>query len=298
MLLRTRNVAQKLSESDVLYVLNDLEREKLKECLVKIFEDFSKVCEKHSLTYMLGGGSALGSVRHRGFIPWDDDLDILMPRKDYDKFITIFENELANEYDLFVPNSTYDVTHMFAKLVKKKTRLTDLYNISTPFSKGVAIDIFPIENAPSNRFIRFLKGAVANFLRYVGLSCYMFRFRNDMLKSFFCSSRQGKFNYRLRLFIGMICGCGKYEVVYNIYDKLVQQKRDTGIYTIPTGRKYYGGETADKRVFFPPQKGRFEGRVVYLPNDVDAYLRNLYGNYMEIPPIEKRERHYYVDFEI
>ena len=84
--------------------LQENELKQLHECLLSILKDFIYVCEKYNLHYTLGGGSVLGAVRHHGFIPWDDDLDINMPRKDYERFKNIFANELSDEYELNVPN--------------------------------------------------------------------------------------------------------------------------------------------------------------------------------------------------
>lgn len=297
-MFRSTSVAQRLSDSELLHVLSDDDRCKLKKCLLEIYRDFARVCDKHSLRYMLGGGSALGAVRHQGFIPWDDDLDILMPRDDYDRFINIFEEELSDEYVLYAPNSKYGSTNAFAKLVKKGTKLIGIFNISAPVYNGVSVDIFPIENAPKNRIIRGFKGRIADVLRIICVSSYMYTFRNDVTERFFSSSVSGKLNYRFRLIIGRCVSFIGFQKLYDFYDKFVQQKKETGMCTVPTGRKYFCGETLQKSVFFPMSTAIFEGETVYVPNDVDRYLKNLYGDYMEIPKVSNRERHFYIDFQI
>ncbi|WP_303815737.1 LicD family protein [Acidaminococcus timonensis] len=96
--------------------LSSEELDQIHHCLLSILKDFIFVCDKYNLHYTLGGGSVLGSVRHQGFIPWDDDLDINMPRADYEKFKKIFSKELVNEYELRVPNSKYGSSALFMKL--------------------------------------------------------------------------------------------------------------------------------------------------------------------------------------
>ena len=81
-----------LSQISVLRELTDKERERLRKCLFSIYKDIALVCSKYGLCFMLGGGSVLGAVRHKGFIPWDDDIDLMMPREDYMKFISVFNN--------------------------------------------------------------------------------------------------------------------------------------------------------------------------------------------------------------
>ena len=77
----------------------------MKQCLLEMYSDILRVCEKYNIRVMLGGGSALGAVRHGGFIPWDDDLDLIMPREDYNKFISVFDKELSDLYEITSPNS-------------------------------------------------------------------------------------------------------------------------------------------------------------------------------------------------
>jgi lipopolysaccharide cholinephosphotransferase len=297
-MFKSSSVAKKLQSSDILYSLNDDERQQLKKCLMSILVDFVAVCEKHGLCYMLSGGTVLGAVRHKGFIPWDDDLDIMMPRCDYNKFIEIFEDELSHKYVLRVPNSKYEVSNTFMKIVKKNTTLIDIYNLETPFLKGVYIDVFPIENAPNNTVIRGIKGFLSDAMAYIGVSMYMYEHKNDLIKSYFYSSNEGKVNYIFRLFLGFCFKLIGYKRWYNRYDRFVQHKAQTGVCTIPTGRKHYRGEAHDQSVFFPVCKGQFEGETVNLPNDTVSYLENLYGDYMKIPSVEDRERHYFVEFKI
>lgn len=291
-MFETNKVALQLKESSILHQITEDEAKKLKECLLEMLKDLISVCEKYDLCYMLCGGSALGAVRHKGFIPWDDDVDVMMPRNDYNKLIEIFDKELADKYYMNVPNSKYNIITNFMKLVKKGTFLEDIYDIGATYNKGIFIDIFPLENAPANPYIRRLKGLVSDILAFIGASQYMYTYRNEVTRKYFAQSKKGNRYYRFRLFIGWFFGFFSYKTWHNIFDRFVQSNKNTGVYTIPTGRNHYYGECIDANVVFPASKGVFENLEVNLPNDVDAYLKNLYGDYMKVPPIEKRERHY------
>lgn len=297
-MFNTKRISKGLKPSKVLYHLTDIEREQLKRCLLDIMDDFVKVCNDHNLTYMLGGGSALGSIRHKGFIPWDDDLDIMMPRKDYDKFIKIYETELKDSYYLYVPNSKYEISNTFAKLVKKNTEMTDIYNVNTPYYKGIWIDIFPIENAPKLKVIRIIKGLTSDFLAFIIVSNYIYTFNNPIAESYFSETKTAKLNYKIRLITGFISSFWGYKKWYNFYDKFVQHKQQTNYFTIPSGRKHYLGEVINKEDVLPVEIGDFEGRKINLPANSKKYLTNLYGDYMKIPSVESRERHLFISFKI
>lgn len=284
--------------SDILYQLNETERENLKSCLLEIFKDINEVCIKYNLCLMVCGGTALGSVRHQGFIPWDDDLDVMMPREDYDKLLKIFENELSWGYYLYAPNTRFSATNTFAKIMKKNTTLIDLHNAQNKYKKGIYLDVFPIENTPNNLLVRKIKGFLSDIFAYMAVSVCMHTNRNKLMWTYVSANRKSLNNYKLRIFLGAIFSFLSYEKWYNLYDKFVQGSKKSDYLTIPTGRKHYGGETLKTDIYFPPSEGTFEEVKVMLPHNADAYLRNLYGNdYMQIPPLEKRERHYFVKID-
>ena len=118
--------------------------DKLHQVELEILDDFVSVCEKHKLRYFLTGGTMLGAIRHKGFIPWDDDIDIGMPREDYDKFIKIGSEALGNKYtlDCFELNKKYYLP--FAKIKKNNTIFDE--GLDDKNHKGIFIDIIPFEN--------------------------------------------------------------------------------------------------------------------------------------------------------
>lgn len=122
---------------------NDFKR--YKEILLKSLKYFDNFCNKHNLLYYAAYGTALGAIRHHGFIPWDDDIDVFMPRKDYEKLLSLKEEIKKDHYYVFDP-SDQGYYKQFAKMVDMKTSLWELKEI--PFMIGVFIDIFPLDFSP------------------------------------------------------------------------------------------------------------------------------------------------------
>ena len=104
-----------------IYSFSESEKKELQRVLLSIYCDVAEVCKKYELKMLLGGGSCLGAVRHKGFIPWDDDIDLIMPRSDYNKLLEVFDKELGENYHLVDLYKTHSGQKGFAKIMKKNT---------------------------------------------------------------------------------------------------------------------------------------------------------------------------------
>lgn len=296
--MNTIDIATEIKNSaTMLYELTETERNELQMCLLDMLKDLSSVFEKYKIHYCLAGGSVLGAVRHKGFIPWDDDLDLFMLRKDCEKLIEVFETELSEQYVLHAPNSQFDCTNNFFKIRKKGTELVEMDTISMPEFKGIYIDIFPLDYAPNSRLLANIKGMIVDAVAIAGVSEFMWRYKNSIVRSFYETSKSGKRYYSIRLLIGKWFSFASHKRWYNLFD-ILSRGRKSKYLTAASGRGHYMKERLPESVFLPFIQSNFEGISVYLPHDTDTYLKNLYGDYMTVPPEEKRERHYIVKINL
>ncbi len=294
------NLAELILQSSLpVRELTDDEAAQLKQVLLDIYKDLLYACQKHGLTVLLGGGSCLGAVRHNGFIPWDDDLDVMMPRADYDRLPAILQQEFGDKYVCRGPHTSEDFNTPFFRLGKRGTVFTSIFDQpDTQFE--IAVDIFPIENVPNNRLLRLWHGFLLDFMQYMALCIIRYVDRSSYATQVLRSSKEGqnKINRRLRIghFFSLFFN---YTDLFSYYDRFAAKyaKHETHDITIPTGRGHYFGEIHPREDFFPATEHTFEDVQAPIPHDYDAYLRKLYGNYMQIPPANKREKHFMVDIK-
>ena len=168
--LSTRKALQKKPNIDLIKELSDEDVKALQGVFLEMLKDLDRVCAEHHITYMAAGGTALGAVRHEGFIPWDDDVDILMPRKDLDRFVEIFDGAMGEKYGLTSPNTKYMLESNISAIYKKHTRKVSFEAYNTPYPKGIHVDIFAIETVPMNPLVRRIKGTVAMGLQFIAVS--------------------------------------------------------------------------------------------------------------------------------
>ncbi len=286
--------------SSVLKELSPEESAALKSCILGIFKAVKDLCSRQGLTYMLSGGSCLGSVRHKGFIPWDDDLDIMMPRADYQTLLSLLESgELGKDYSFSYPDGKMESPVSFLKVYKNDTVLVGLTDgKDCPYPQKVFLDVFPLDGIPPGAFARKIKGSIADALRFAANTVYDSRPWSEAQKQFFKSRPEMMRTVRGRRFLGKILSVIPHRKWVYWFDRFVNNPSSSGCIGIPTGRKRYGGEIFPAIVYLPTIEGKFEGLTVQLPGGWDVYLRNLYKNYMELPPVEKRERHFIVDISI
>ena len=283
--------------TDFFYKTTDDELVRLKECFLEMYKDVYAVCKKYDLVAMVGEGTALGAVRHKGFIPWDDDFDMIMPRKDYQKFMEVFDKELSEKYILSAPGLKEQSKTLFANVIKKGTVMVCADDLNRPDANGVRIDIYPIDYMPNNKIVRLMKCYALDTIRICAISVSIYRTKNKLFRKAFQFTLKDKIYYGIRWTIGMVCSIFGQKCWYNWHNKLAFCTKETEWSSVPTCEMSQY-EMQKSETFYPPQNGSFEGLEVMLPHDTDTYLTKLYGDYMQLPPVEKRERHFYVQLDL
>ena len=283
-----------------LHKLSDEESRAIKKCALEIYDRLTEICKENDLCMMLIGGSCLGAVRHQGFIPWDDDLDVTMPRQDYEKLISLLkEGKMGDDFEYACPASEEDSPILWLKIYRKGTRLIEAEGIYPNTPLGCFVDVFPIDGVPVNDKKRKIKGYFANGLRLIANMVVDSKIAvTSSMKEVYAVNAQLNRMMIVRRLLGRLFSIVNHKTWARWYDGFVKNPIMDGYVGIPTGRGLYYSESHPSEVFFPPSDGSFEGRKVLLPANPDKYLRRLYKNYMQIPSEDKRESHYVVDLEL
>lgn len=289
-----------LQKKVALKTLNQQELILLQKSILDIYKDVLYVCEKYNFKVMMFGGSAIGAIRHKGFIPWDDDMDMLVSRNEYYPFLESFYKEFGDKYYIVSP---FDITHYkdyCIHIIRKDMTLISLFDLSSIYPNGVALDICTYENVPNNVILRALHGFVSNSLLFISNSIRMLSCRNKNSDTFFYLTTKSRIMYSFRLLIGKLFSFKSHASWCRYLDKWISlfNKKKSKYVTVPTGSLHYWGEMFSSEVFYPAQECVFDGIRAFVPNKVDEYLKSRYGeDYMFIPPVEKREVHAVIEFK-
>lgn len=288
-----------VNNSDTFRKITEDEKSNLQNELYKMACDLDDVCKINSINLFLVGGSLLGAVRHGGFIPWDDDMDLALCREDYEKLKEIFEEELGDRYILTCPNYKTPSGNRFMQIYKKETVLRTLGD-SNPFvPPNIYIDIFPYDYVPDNLIKRIVIGSVANVCMAIASCVIDYKYPDKNLELYMKKHKRGKKLFFIKNFIGRIFSFKKPEKWFDLVDKVIAYRKKTSLITSGTGRKHYFGEIYNKSTFFPLSQIQFGKHYFCCPNDSDVYLKGLYGEtYMEIPKETNRESHFISELKL
>ena len=257
--------------------------EKIHKRLLIMLKDLHKICVENHITYYMIGGTALGAIRHKGFIPWDDDADIGMPRPDYEHFSALTREKFPEYLELRWYKNTKKSPFQFIKLIDNRTTLKEeLYN---NYVEGLYIDIFPLDGVRPDGFFENIRRRRIWFLYTLVMEKSTTQKKKTILK------RIAK-------------RCIKTLNLTWLHDRLEKRLLEASYEDCQMAANLLGAwgdrEIMEKRIFGTPKLYPFEDAEFFGPEIIDEYLNNLYGDYMTPPPPEAQVlRHNYplLDFD-
>jgi len=251
-----------------------------KKCLLDILLWFHNFCEEHQLRYYLVEGTMLGAARHEGFIPWDDDIDVGMPRSDYDKLKELMgESVHDGKYMLETEDSQRkEYLIPFAKVYDVTTSLVEQRRL--PVTMGVYIDVFPLDGIGATD-----EEAKRNFKK-IG-------FLHNILASRTVKVREGRKWYKnlaVRIFQALPeFVINEKQLLKRITGLCKERAFDNSKYVGNLVSTYRAKEIMPRELYGEPKLYLFEGNQVFGVEDYDGYLSHLYGDWRTLPPVEKRK---------
>ena len=263
---------------------------KMQRTEFKMLEVIDRICTSNNIQYYIAFGTLLGAVRHNGFIPWDDDIDITMPRPDYDRFVQICKKELNTPYQLNTIDQMQNGFCYYYSRVEDTSIKLERNATRKKMIVPVWVDIFPIDGAPSDKveYNRWYKDIrkwkkVFLFSQYRYLSADEENVKSSgWIKRVL---RNAVYYLQLDRLINTKWAWGKLDRLTRKYD---YTKCD--LVTTLTGR-YGAKEVFDKSVFGEGHKYVFEGKEFFGPKNADLFLSQIYGDYMTLPPEKDRKQH-------
>lgn len=298
MILETTSIFKNLKNgSDSLIELDDEKLAQLKKCILGIAADVIEVCEENNVSYHLTGGSALGAVRHHGFIPWDDDMDFDIERKDVRKFLKAFSRKYGKKYWIHTDSSAEDVCIPYIQIRKKGTVCRGVLD-AVRSECGVYVDMAIIENTYDNKIRRTIHGIGSLGLGFA-VSCRRFYRDRKYLLSLTDDPETLKV-FRTKIFFGRLVSFMSLRKWTKLYTRWNSKCKDTStrLVTVPTGRNHFFREMYKRKDFCESVFMEFEGYNWRIPKNYDKYLRHMYGDYMTIPKENSREKHVLLEFEL
>lgn len=251
----------------------------IKHIQLEILDDVHSFCVNNEIRYSLCGGSVIGAVRHKGYIPWDDDIDLMMPRTDYERFKALYRSDKNEVIDLSTMDSCEE---QFMKVSRKGTVMEDI--VARRRLWGVNVDIFPVDGMPAD---------------YASYTAYLQSIHRDVVENckLYKAATKNKAYWYARYFLKrLVHGCRVDVMACKArlnQSVLAQLPENSPLSTVIFGDfRIFPFKT---ELFYDIGDIVFEGKQYKCINNTDTYLRTVYGDYMQLPPKEKRVSHHLYD---
>lgn len=254
--------------------------EEMKRIELDMLLNVDDLCKKHDIKYYLGFGTLLGGVRHRGFIPWDDDIDILLFRNDYTKLVSLFNGGPIGNLSFLGYEKDHHSIYAFGKICDNRTEVV-FEGIEDVPGLGVYIDVFPLDE-----FDLGIRGKI-NTIRIKLLT--MMRVLSMHINSNCIDSKKVSTRALSKLLWGFSHIVGTNRIVSRL-NKVAQEFNGNGSQYVACTT--LNPKIMNRNIFGEPRYSEFEGHMLPFPQDADEYLRIQYGDYMILPPINERMPHH------
>lgn len=282
-------------EKNGLHIVTDDEQIQIHSILLEMLDDIKRVCDMHDIKWGISGGCALGAIRHKGFIPWDDDVDIVFPRQEFEKFRKVYPKEKKSQYEFLCPGDEKYYIHL-PRIFDTNTTAELIQRLER--GKGLFIDIFILENTYDNKLLRFIHGLECTAYLFI-ISCVITRSQREVLMKYGSAGLRKQAGLR-SLFGGFF--------TYRTAEKWLQKaitcfskvKDEKSEYVVSvTGGGHYFGEIYKREKMCNYEERVFEDKRYPFMEDIPYFCNMRYGSdYMRIPPEEKREKHVYVKLDL
>ena len=264
----------------MIYTNDQLKR--IQEIEMDIAKEIIRICDKNEISYFTVGGTTLGAVRHEGFIPWDDDMDIGMYRNDYDKFLSVASKQLSEGFILQHYQFEHRTPTYHAKVMKTGTKFVESYAEKINIPHCVFVDIMPFDNIPSDEkeIIKYRKKVKKYHQLFIAKSVWKTSLTRGRKKYLYTG-------IRFLLFLLMKPVSKEY-----LYKKLESELRKyNDVETIRMSSRGLEVFECNKSDVFPTVNHQFEKLTLSIPKNADALLKHQYGDYMHLPPENQRVGH-------
>ena len=263
-----------MKKRDGLYYFEDMTPQELRTLqlkLVGILEELDHFCREHNLRYYLMGGTCIGAIRHKGFIPWDDDLDVAMPREDFETMFRLWDNE-NNRYKVLRPSRDVLTGVHIGQIRDSETTCIYDYARNYDICQGVKIDVEPVDGAPNSLFAQKIQR----------FHCLVYGLMTGQRPPNHGSDARRLF---ARIVLSLIRSP---QLRYKLFRAAERKIRKYKFENCEKVRVSYN-HIYDKKMLGEPCMKEFEGKLYPVPGDYEGYLRNEYGDYMQFPPENERK---------
>ena len=248
---------------------------------IDILKYFKQLCEEHHLRYYLAYGTLLGAVRHQGFIPWDDDMDVMMPREDYNRLVEIMKEDIHPYYKLISIDTCPEFTAPLPKIIDARTRLIQKYDFIERTELGVYVDIFILDGASNdyNAAIKKYQDGFKIYKKWRRADAKLFKPGKSKVYGILRWVRN--IPYKIHGITRYLHDMDNFNCQYSFYKSKYVVSFNSGVEDAEMS-------VYEKEMFGEDCKLKFENEDFCIPEDYDTVLKMTNGNYMEFPPESKQ----------